>query len=50
MKDFFNEDVYKSVYLTGSRAARMYGLPILHKTFDFVPAFRKTLWSIETFN
>ena len=50
MKDFFNEDVYKSVYLTGSRPARMYGLPILHKTFDFVPAFRKTLWSIETFN
>ena len=28
---FFDEDVYKKVYPTGSRPARMYGLPKLHK-------------------
>ena len=33
---FFNDDVYKSVYPTGSRPARMYGLPKLHKIFETV--------------
>lgn len=40
MKDFFNEDVYKSVYRTGSRPGRMYSLPKLHKIFHSVPAFK----------
>ena len=44
----FNDDLYKSVYTTGSRQARMYGLPKLHKWFDSVPAFRPILSSIRT--
>ena len=40
---FFNDDVYKSVYPMGSRPARTYGLPKLHKIFDSVPAFRPIL-------
>ena len=47
---FFDEDVYKSVYPMGSRPARMYGLPKLHKIFDSVPAFRPILSSIGTYN
>ena len=47
---FFDEDVYKSVYPTGSRPARMYGLPKLHKIFDSVPAFRPILSSTGTYN
>ena len=47
---FFNDDVYKSVYPTGSRPARMYSLPKLHKIFDSVPAFRPILSSIGTYN
>ena len=47
---FFNDDVYKSVYPTGSRPARMYSLPKLHKMFDSVPAFRPILSSIGTYN
>ena len=47
---FFNEDVYKSVYPTSSRPARMYGLPKLHKIFNSVPAFRPILSSIGTYN
>ena len=39
-EEFFNDDVCKSVYPTGSRQARMNGLPKSHKTFDSVPAFR----------
>ena len=35
---FFDEDVNKSVYSTGSRPARIYGLPKSHKIFDSVPA------------
>ena len=46
----FNDDVYKSVYPTGSRPARMYALPKLHKMFHSVPAFRPTLSSIGTSN
>ena len=46
---FFN-DVYKSVYPMGSRPARMYSLPKLHKMFDSVPAFRPILSSIGTYN
>ena len=34
----FNDDVYKCVYPMGSRPARTYGLPKLHKMFDSVPA------------
>ena len=44
----FNDDLYKSVYTTGSRPARMYGFPKLHKWFDSVPAFRPILSSIGT--
>ena len=47
---FFDEDVYKSVYRTGSTPARMYGLPKLHKIFDSVPAFRPISSSIVTYN
>ena len=47
---FFNANVYKSVYPTGSRPARMYGLPKLHETFDSVSAFRPILSSIGTYN
>ena len=47
---FFNDDVYKSVYLMGSRPARMYGFPKLHKMFHSLPAFRPILSSIGTFN
>ena len=47
---FFDEDVYKSVYPMGSRPARMYGLPKLHKIFDSVPAFRPILSSTGTYN
>ena len=47
---FFDEDVYESVYPTGSRPARMYGLPKLHNIFDSVPAFRPILLSIGTYN
>ena len=47
---FFNDDVYKSVYPTGSRPARMHDLPKLHKMFDSVPAFRPILSSIGTYN
>ena len=45
---FFN-NVYKSVYPTGSRPVRMYDLPKLHKMFDSVPAFRSKLPSIGTY-
>ena len=47
---FFNEDVYKSIYPTGSRPARMYDLPKLHRIIDTVPAFRPILLSIGTSN
>ena len=47
---FFNDDLYKSVNPMGSRPARMYGLPKLHKMFDTVPAFRPILSSIGTYN
>ena len=47
---FFNDDVCKSVYPTGSRPARMHDLPKLHKTFDSVPAFRPILSSIGSYN
>ena len=47
---FFNDDVYKSMYPTSSRPARMYGWPKLHKMFHSVPAFRPILSSIETYN
>ena len=40
---FFNDDVYKSVYPTGSRPATIYGLLKLHKMLDSVPAFRPIL-------
>ena len=46
----FNEDADKSIYPTGSRPARMYGLPKLHKIFDSITVFRPTLSSIETYN
>ena len=46
----FNDDLYKSVNPMGSRPARMYGLPKLHKMFDTVPAFRPILSSIGTYN
>ena len=49
-EEFFNDDVYKSVYPTGSRPARMHDLPKLHKMFDSVPAFRPILSSIGTYN
>ena len=45
----FDEDLYKSVYPTGSRLARIYGLPKLHKILDSVPAFRPILSSIRTY-
>ena len=47
---FFNDDVYKIVYPTGSRPARMYGLPKLHKMFDSVPVLMPILSSIGTYN
>ena len=42
--------MYIKVYPTGSRPARMYDLPKLHKMFDSVPAFRPKLPSIRTYN
>ena len=47
---FFDEDVYKSVYPTGSRPVRMYGFLKLHKIFESVPPFRPMLSSIGTYN
>ena len=47
---FFNDDAYKSIYSTGSRPARMYGLPKLNKMFDSVPAFRPIFASIGIYN
>ena len=49
-ESFFNDDVYKSVYPTGSRPARMYGVPKIHKMFYYVPAFRTILSSIGTYS
>ena len=39
-KGFFNEEQYKKVYPNGSKPARIYGLPKMHKTFTVFPAFR----------
>ena len=47
---FFNDDAYKSVYPTGSRPPIMYGVPKIHKMFDYVPAFRPILSSIGTYS
>ena len=43
---FFNKDVYKCVYPTGFRPARMDWLPKLPKVFDFILAFSPKLSSI----
>ena len=40
---FFNDDVFKSVYLTDFKPATMYGLPKAHKIFEPVLAFIPTL-------
>ena len=49
-KGFFSNEVYKKVYPTGSRPARLYGLPKMHKTFSGLPPFRPIVSSIGTFN
>ena len=49
MKDF-SMMMYISVYPTGSRPARMYGLPKLHKMSDSVPSLRPILTSTGTYN
>ena len=47
---YFGKNVYKSVYPTGSRPIKMYGLPKLHKIFYSVSAFRSKLLSIVAYN
>ena len=47
---FFNKDIYKGVYPTGSGPARMCRLAKLHKIFNSVPPFKLILSSIGTYN
>ena len=47
---FFSEEVYNQIYPNGSKPARIYGLPKMHKTFENVPPFRPIVSSIGTFN
>ena len=49
-KGFFNDGQYKRVYPSGSKPARIYGLPKMHKKFTEFPAFRPIISSIGTFN
>ena len=42
--------MYISVYPTGSRPARIYNQPKLHKILDSGPAYRPILSSVGTYN
>ena len=49
----FDSGAYRNIYPTGSRPARLYGLPKLHKVKDprsSIPAFRLIVSSIGTYN
>ena len=49
-KGFFSDDVYSKVYPTGSKPARAYGLPKLHKAYNRIPKFRPIVSTINSFN
>ena len=49
-KGFFNQETYNKIYPNGSKPARLYGLPKMHKTFEHIPPFRPIVSSIGTFN
>ena len=49
-KGFFTDETYRRVYPNGSKPARIYGLPKMHKPFTRLPAFRPIISSIGTFN
>ena len=51
-KDFFNENEYDKLYLSGSAPARIYGTPKMHKfsSGDSFPQLRLIVSSIGTFN
>ena len=49
-KGFFTDETYRRVYPSGSKPARIYGLPKMHKTYSHLPAFRPIISSIGTFN
>ena len=49
-KGVFTVDEYKKIYPSGSKPARLYGLPKMHKTYIDLAAFRPILSSIGTFN
>ena len=50
-KDFFStKKVYEDIYPNGSKPARIYGLPKMHKDFVTIPSFRPIVSSIGTFN
>ena len=50
--EFFDKDTYLQIYPSGSKPARIYGLPKMHKTFSSpgVPKFRPIVSSINTYN
>ena len=51
-KGFFTNDAYDKIYPKGSKPARIYGLPKMHKfkESDSRPSFRPIVSSIGTFN
>ena len=49
-KSFFSQETYDKIYPKGSKPARLYGLPKMHKTFEHIPPFRPIVSSIGTFN
>ena len=49
-KGFLDQSTYVKIYPNGSKPARAYGLPKLHKTYDTTPPFRPIVSSIGTFN
>ena len=49
-KGFFTDNVYNKVYPSGSKPARIYGLPKMHKEYTDFPSFRPIISSLGTFN
>ena len=49
-KGFSTDSVYTKVYPNGSKPARIYGLPKMHKEYADFPSFRPIISSLGTFN